>query len=141
VIHGGREPADEQLIQAAIDVFGPILIEYYVPGDPLLGTVVTSEEWLEFDHTIGRAITPDSGVVIVGDDGSVLGADREGALVFRRRAEGEVGPATGEDLHGEQVVGTGRRAWLDREGYVHLAESAVVTAAPPAASAPSPSTA
>jgi TRAP transporter 4TM/12TM fusion protein len=141
VIHGGREPADEALIQGAIDVFGPILIQYYVPGDPLLGTVVTSEEWLEFDHSIGKAITPESGVVIIGDDGSILGPDREGALVFRRCAEGEAGPATGEDLDGEQVVGTGRRGWVDREGYVHLAESAVVTIAAPATGAPSPSTA
>ena len=110
VVHGGPAPADEELVLAAIDVLGPIMIEYYLPADGLAGTVVSSEDWLEFDHSIGQPLTSDTEVLILGADGAPLGTGEEGALAFRMPGPDGV----------EQTVRTGRTARLDREGFVHL---------------------
>lgn len=137
IVHGGPEPADQELVREAIEAFGPIMIEYMTPGHDLAGTVITSEEWLEHEGSIGRTISEGCEVLVIGDEGSFVGPNTEGVLAFRHRP---VARPDGEepkvDADGLTMLRTGLRTYQDHDGYVYVRERVEATspARPPVTS-------
>ena len=129
VIHGGPRPADPATIRAAMEVFGPINIPYVLPGDELIGTMITAEDWLEHQNSIGRAMNTEAKAVVVDDTGQP--AER-GWLAFRVSdtaprpivsVPAGVGQGGGGAASDPNLVTTSIAARIDREGYVYAEDT------------------
>jgi TRAP transporter 4TM/12TM fusion protein len=107
VIHGGEIcPAD--LKRRAIDVFGPILIEYYATPDLAAGTVISSEDWIAHEGSVGKVWSDDLTVRVQNERGEPVPAGQRGAIVFV--AAGQPAIVTGD---------TGR---VDDHGFLYVDE-------------------
>lgn len=123
VIHGG-DPCDVAAKRAAIDVFGPILIEF-AAGPDLAGTVILCEDWIEDTDALGRPWSDDVRVFTVGPDGRRLPAGShgrialawaaEGTTVTRVSPSGDEAPLDEEHPYVTQLTGT-----VDDDGVVRV---------------------
>ncbi|MEE8311987.1 MAG: AMP-binding protein [Candidatus Binatia bacterium] len=121
IIHGAA-PCPVEDKRAVIEWFGPIVTEIYAATEGM-GTIVTSQEWLEKPGTVGRPAP-----------GSVRIVDEKGASLAEPGAVGTVfiQPAAGADFeyHGapDKTAGAtrdgyftvGDMGYLDEDGYLFL---------------------
>ncbi len=121
VVHGG-EPCPRSLKRAMIDLFGPIVHEYFGTSEGGT-TTATAQEWLERPGTVGK---PVGGMEVqIIDDEGVLGPNEEGTIYFRhaggqffayRNAPEKT--ATAHAADGSFTVGD--IGFLDEDGYLFI---------------------
>jgi long-chain acyl-CoA synthetase len=112
--------------RAMIDWFGPVLVEAYGGTEAGSTTFITSPEWLERPGSVGKALAPYS-TLIIGPDGSELGANCEGQVYFRdasgRGIVYEGDPEKTAAAHIAPGVFTlGEVGYLDDQGYLFITD-------------------
>jgi long-chain acyl-CoA synthetase len=112
--------------RAMIDWFGPVLSEAYGGTEAGSTTFITAPEWLERPGSVGRAQPPYE-TVIIGEDGSELGAGQEGQVYFRdttgRGIVYEGDPEKTAAAHIAPGVFTlGEVGYVDDEGYLFITD-------------------
>ncbi|MCB2078942.1 MAG: AMP-binding protein [Novosphingobium sp.] len=112
--------------RAMIDWFGPVLAEAYGGTEAGTTNFISSAEWLERPGSVGKAQPPYE-TVIIGEDGSELGAGREGQVYFRDKTgrgivyEGD--PEKTAAAHIAPGVFTlGEVGYVDDEGYLFITD-------------------
>ncbi|MGW2250680.1 class I adenylate-forming enzyme family protein [Kitasatospora sp. NPDC001660] len=109
VFHGGAA-CPPSTKRAAIELFGPVLHEYYGTSKSVLSEI-TTPEWLRKPGSVGR---PLPGIRIdVTRDGRVLPAGAVGEIGIRLRA-------ADRDPSEEPVHATGDVGFLDADGYLFV---------------------
>ena len=68
--------------RAMIEWWGPVFLEAYGATEVGVTASITSPDWLDHPGSVGRSVPPYE-VMIVDDDGRLLGPDIEGLLCFR----------------------------------------------------------
>ena len=126
VLHGAA-PIAPSVKRRMIEWWGPVLVEYWGGTEGGVTTLVGSEEWLEHEGTVGRAL-PAFEVFAVNEDGERLPAGETGLLYSRHKtakrffeyhADAEKTDAAYLD---EQTFTLGDLGQVDQEGYVHLSD-------------------
>ncbi|WP_405976947.1 class I adenylate-forming enzyme family protein [Streptomyces sp. NBC_00158] len=103
VFHGG-DACPPAVKREAIELFGPVLHEYYGTSHGVI-TEITTEEWLRHPGSVGR---PLPGITVrILRDGRPVAAGEPGEITVRLRAADE-----------GTVVPTGDIGFLDPEGYL-----------------------
>jgi len=126
VLHGAA-PIAPSVKRRMIEWWGPLLVEYWGGTEGGVTTLVGSEEWLEHEGTVGRAL-PNFEVFAVDDDGRRLAAGETGLLYSRHRStrrffEYHDDPDKTEAAYLDDHTFTlGDLGHVDAEGYVHLSD-------------------
>ncbi len=121
---GAKCPVDVK--HAMIDWFGPVLNDAYGASEVGTTCFITSEEWLKFPGSVGKALPPFT-AMILDDDGNELPANVEGRLFFedatgrgvvyhndtKKSAEAHIRPG---------VFTLGEIAYMNEEGYVFITD-------------------
>lgn len=123
ILHGG-EACSIELKQHMIDWWGPVFVEYYgfTEGGMAL---CSSQEWLERPGTVGRPMGSQK-VLIVGDDGEILGPNQPGTVYFMR-PEGRAAfryinadDKTDAAFRPDGAFTVGDIGYVDEDGYLFL---------------------
>lgn len=123
ILHGG-ESCPIELKRRMIEWWGPVFVEYYgfTEGGMAL---CTTEEWLERPGTVGRPMGAQK-VLVVGDDGEVLGPHQPGTVYFVR-PEGRAAFAyvnaddkTDAAFRSDGAFTVGDVGYVDEDGYLFL---------------------
>jgi len=122
VVHGG-EPCPRNLKRAMIELFGPIVHEYFGTSEGGT-TTATAQEWLERPGTVGKPVGGME-IHILDDEGAELGPYEEGTIYFRH-ASGQFfayrnapeKTATAHAADGAFTVGD--IGFVDDEGYLYI---------------------
>jgi long-chain acyl-CoA synthetase len=121
---GAKCPVDVK--RDMIEWFGPVFRDAY--GATEVGTVcaITSDEWMEHQGSVGRAIPPFTALVR-DDDGNELPPDTEGQLFFRdATGRGIVYPNDPEKTAASNpepgLFTLGEIGYMDAEGYVYITD-------------------
>jgi long-chain acyl-CoA synthetase len=111
VVHAAA-PCSPEVKRRMIDWWGPIILEYY--GGTESGCMVscTSQEWLEHEGTVGRAL-PGCDVKIVREDGSEAPTGESGEVYLNPGAQWPDFTYIGNDE---------KRRSIDRDGYITLGD-------------------
>ncbi len=125
VAHTGATcPVDVK--RAMIDWWGPIFVDAY--GASEVGTTcsITSEEWLEHEGSVGRAIPPFT-AMILDDDGNEVPPHTEGRLFFHdETGRGVVYPNDAEKSAAAHIAPgvftLGEIGYMDADGYVYVTD-------------------
>lgn len=112
------------LKRAWIDVLGPERVfEMYGSGENVGQTIITGTEWLAHPGSVGKPF--ESEARVRGPDGTALPPGAVGELFLRRTGGGGrsryLDPALSFRTDAEGFTSIGDMAFLDAEGYVHLA--------------------
>jgi len=112
--------------RAMIDWWGPIFVDAY--GATEVGTTcsITSQEWLDHQGSVGRAVPPFE-ALIVDDDGNELPPGTEGRLYFRdSTGRGIVYPSDPEKTAAAHlspgVFTLGEIGYTDADGFVYITD-------------------
>jgi long-chain acyl-CoA synthetase len=121
---GAKCPIDVK--RKMIEWFGPVFRDAY--GASEVGTTcsISSEEWLEHQGSVGRAIPPFTALVL-DDDNNELPPNTEGRLYFRdATGRGVIYPNDAEKTAAAHIAPgvftLGEIAYMDEEGYVYLTD-------------------
>lgn len=120
LIHGAG-PCAEATKRGAIELFGPVVWEYYGATEAA-GTVISTPEWLDRPGSVGRPqpgaevriLDPVRNEVPVGESGAVF--LRMGAHAFEYRGD----PDKTDASRVGDLVTVGDLGRLDEEGYLYL---------------------
>ena len=109
-----------------IDWFGPIVTEYYGATEGGVISMISAEDWLRKDGSLGKP-ADNIEVIVVREDGSTAPQGEEGQLYFRNKSgadfEYHKDPEKTEAAHLEPGVFTfGDVGFLDDEGYLHMSD-------------------
>jgi long-chain acyl-CoA synthetase len=116
-------PCPVKVKRAMIDWWGPILLEYYGSSEQTALTIITSEEWLAHEGSVGRCML--GKLHICDDDGRALPTGEvglvysEGGMAFSYHGD-PVKTAGARNAQGWTSVGDIGR--LDEEGYLYLTD-------------------
>ncbi len=120
IIHGAA-PCPVDAKHSIIEWFGPIVTEIYAATEGM-GTLVTSQEWLEKPGTVGRP-APES-VRILDDRGDRLPAGEIGTVFIRPLAGGDFeywgAPDKTRDAIRDGYFTVGDMGLVDSDGYLFL---------------------
>lgn len=121
---GAKCPVDVK--RDMIQWWGPVFRDAY--GATEVGTVcaITSEEWMEHQGSVGRAIPPFTALVL-DDDGTELGPNTEGRLFFRdATGRGIIYPNDTEKTAASNpepgLFTLGEIGYMDDDGYVFITD-------------------
>ncbi|MCB0996994.1 MAG: AMP-binding protein [Acidimicrobiales bacterium] len=123
ILHGG-ESCPVELKQKMIDWWGPVFVEYYgfTEGGMAL---CTTAEWLERPGTVGKPMGAQE-VLIVDENGEVLGPHQDGTVYFRR-PEGRAAfrylnadDKTDAAFRADGAFTVGDIGHVDEDGYLFL---------------------
>jgi len=121
---GAKCPIDVK--RQMIEWFGPVFRDSY--GASEVGTTcsITSEEWLEYPGSVGKAVPPFVALVL-DDDNNELPANTEGRLFFRdETGRGVIYPNDPEKTAAAHVAPgvftLGEIAYMNEDGYVYLTD-------------------
>lgn len=116
-------PCPVPVKQGMIDWWGPIIWEYYAGSEGNGITMITSEQWLTHQGSVGRAI---SGILHICDDaGDELPARQEGLVYFEggNPFSYHNDPAKTAESHNKHGWSTlGDIGWMDEEGFLYLTD-------------------
>jgi acyl-CoA synthetase (AMP-forming)/AMP-acid ligase II len=119
----GSGPCPVWVKDQIIEWWGPILSETYGGTEGNGMTVISSEEWLRHEGSVGR---PVFGVIhILDDDGQEVSAGEPGGIFFEggREFEYHGDPEQTRAAHSAQGWSTlGDVGYLDTEGYLHITD-------------------
>lgn len=109
-----------------IEWFGPVLVEAYGGTEAGTTNMITSAEWLRKPGSVGRAVPPFE-VVILAEDGTVLGPNQTGRVYFRDTTGRGViyrnDPEKTAAAHAAPGVFTlGEVGYVDEEGYLYITD-------------------
>lgn len=121
---GAKCPIDVK--RQMIEWFGPVFRDSY--GASEVGTTcsITSEEWLEYPGSVGKAVAPFV-AMILDDENNELPANTEGRLYFKdETGRGVVYPNDAEKTAAAHIAPgvftLGEIAYMNEEGYVYLTD-------------------
>lgn len=121
---GAKCPVDVK--RAMIEWFGPVFIDAYGASEVGTTCMITSEEWLKYPGSVGKAVPPFT-AKILDDDNNEVPPNTEGRLFF----EDETGrgviyhndPKKSAAAHIAPGVFTlGEIAYMNEEGYVFITD-------------------
>ncbi|MBL6689115.1 MAG: AMP-binding protein [Pseudomonadales bacterium] len=121
---GAKCPVDVK--RAMIEWFGPVFIDAYGASEVGTTCMITSEEWLKYPGSVGKAVPPFT-AKILDDDNNEVPPNTEGRLFF----EDETGrgviyhndPEKSAAAHIAPGVFTlGEIAYMNEEGYVFITD-------------------
>jgi len=121
----GAAPCPAWVKRAAIDWFGPIVIEYFGSSEGTGPLIATAEEWLEHPGTVGKP-PPWLQVSVLDDDEREQPSGAIGTLYFTRPGgppsyEGDPDKSASiRTSDGRFTVGDA--GWVDADGFVYLAD-------------------
>lgn len=78
----GAAPCPMETKRRMIEWWGPKIVEYYGATEASIVSLATSEQWLAKPGTLGP-VQPTVEVTIVGEDGSIKGANESGTIYIR----------------------------------------------------------
>jgi long-chain acyl-CoA synthetase len=121
---GAKCPVDVK--RAMIEWWGPVFVDAYGASEVGTTCMITSEEWLTHQGSVGRSVPPFE-AMILDDDGNPVPPRQEGRLYFRdatgrgivyhnapeKTAEAHIAPG---------VFTLGEIAYMDEEGYVYITD-------------------
>ena len=112
--------------QSMIDWFGPVLLEAYGASEVGSTCMITSEEWLKYPGSVGKALPPFL-AKILDDEGNELPPNTEGRLFFEDTTGRGViyynDPEKSADAHIAPGVFTlGEIAYMNEDGYVFITD-------------------
>ncbi|RHW22822.1 acyl-CoA synthetase [Nocardioides immobilis] len=119
-------PCPQEVKQAMIDWWGPILLEYYSSTESSGLTLITSQEWVTKRGSVGRSMF--GPVHVCDEDGRELSAGEIGLLYFERDVrpfEYHKDPEkTAKAEHPDHPNWTtvGDVGYVDDDGYVYLTD-------------------
>ena len=123
VVHAAA-PCPVPVKQAIIEWWGPILYEYYSATEAIGATFIDSHDWLTHPGSVGRAMLGE--IVILDDDGNVLGAGEQGTVWFRGAASFEYHNDPDKTAGAKDDSGTmatvGDVGYVDAEGFLYLTD-------------------
>jgi len=122
VVHAAA-PCPIPVKRAMIELFGPIVTEYYSSSEGAGFTLITSEEWLERPGSVGRPLL--GRPHIVGPDGEEVPPGTVGDLYFEDAVPFEYlndpeKTAAARNERGWTTVGDMGR--LDQDGYLYIVD-------------------
>ncbi len=121
---GSKCPVDVK--RAMIEWFGPVFVDAYGASEVGTTCMITSEEWLKYPGSVGKAVPPFTAKVL-DDDNNEVPPNTEGRLFF----EDETGrgviyhndPEKSAAAHIAPGVFTlGEIAYMNEEGYVFITD-------------------
>ncbi len=121
---GAKCPVDVK--RAMIEWWGPVFVDAYGASEVGTTCMITSEEWLEFPGSVGKALPPFT-ALILDDDDNELGPNEEGRLYFKDETGRGViypnDPKKSAEAHIAPGVFTlGEIAYMNEEGYVFITD-------------------
>ena len=121
---GSKCPVDVK--QSMIDWFGPVFLEAYGASEVGSTCMITSEEWLKYPGSVGKALPPFV-AKILDDEGNELPANTEGRLFFEDTTGRGViyynDPEKSAEAHIAPGVFTlGEIAYMNEDGYVFITD-------------------
>jgi long-chain acyl-CoA synthetase len=116
-------PCPVPVKQAMIDWWGPNIWEYYAGSEGNGITMITSDQWLTHQGSVGKAI---SGILhICGEDGEEVPLRAEGLVYFEggNPFSYHNDPAKTAESHNQHGWSTlGDIGWMDEEGFLYLTD-------------------
>ncbi|HVN02412.1 MAG TPA: AMP-binding protein [Caulobacteraceae bacterium] len=112
--------------QRMIDWFGPVLVEAYGGTESGTTNLINAEEWLKRPGSVGKTLPPFE-LLVVGEDGTPLGAGEVGQLYFRDTTGRGIiyhnDPEKTRAAHLAPGVFTlGEVGYVDEDGYVFITD-------------------
>ena len=122
----GAAPCPAVVKRSLIEWWGPKISEYYGSTEGSIITLVDSDQWLAKGGSVGPPL-PNMEIMVVADDGTMLGPGEPGTLYFRNALgldfEYHNSPEKTADAHKEPgVFTTGDVGYLDEDGYLWLSD-------------------
>lgn len=116
-------PCPIPIKKAMIDWWGPILVEYYSGSENVGMTMITSEEWLSHEGSVGRAVRGE--LKILDQSGEEVAIGREGEIFFANggtfQYHNDV-EKTADATNANGWTTLGDVGKVDSEGYLYLTD-------------------
>ena len=122
VIHAAA-PCPVDVKHRMIEWFGPVIVEYYSGSEAIGSTVISSEEWLKYPGSVGRAVLGE--LHILGDDGEELPTGEIGMVYFGNGPQFEYHNAKEKTAGAYSKQGwatLGDVGYVNEDGYLYLAD-------------------
>jgi long-chain acyl-CoA synthetase len=121
---GAKCPVDVK--KAMIEWWGPVFVDAYGASEVGTTCMITSEEWLEYPGSVGKAIPPFTALVL-DDDDNELPPNQEGRLFFKDETGRGViyhnDPEKSAAAHIAPGIFTlGEIAYINEAGYVFITD-------------------
>lgn len=121
---GAKCPVDTK--RAMIEWFGPVFLDAYGASEVGTTCMITSEEWLKYPGSVGKAVPPFTAMILDDDDNEVP-PNTEGRLYFKDDTGRGViyhnDPEKSAAAHIAPGVFTlGEIAYMNEEGYVFITD-------------------
>ena len=118
-------PCPARVKEQVIEMFGPVLYEFYGSTELGINTVLRPEDVLRKPGSCGRA-APGVEVAVFDDEGRALPAGTPGELFVRRYSgvfdEYYKNPAATAQTSRGEWMSVGDVAWIDPEGFVYICD-------------------
>jgi long-chain acyl-CoA synthetase len=129
IVWHGAAPCSPDVKRRTIDWLGPIVSEYYGATEGGVISIITSEDWLDHQGSVGK-ILPTQECIVVGESDERLDVGETGRLYFRSRDgrdfeyHGEPEKTAGAHLE-PGVYTFGDVGHVDADGYLWITDRVI----------------